>query len=334
VTFEAIRTFMGPSFEHRGELLRALMLVCAIRPAAVFLFGIFMRPLALLLSVPLTLATPQGRRAISFFADDYDRSWSGGLRMAIRSHMNKLKEFGHLQRIIDKKIRPEQYTASIDANDEVRRLIASNASLVVTSAHFVRGIGMATVFGKNVLDRHLYLVTARPPAVATDAYRWRVQVQLSQALNAARAVREDLTFIFTGGAFSSLIDDLRAKRSMAYINIDAPWGSHRASSYARPFAGAATRTFSTGAAKLSRLTGSPLLFLLPVLEKNKHVRVRLLGPFTSGETDPDKHDIDITCQVLDFVEREVGRRPTEYILDIGGARRWDATREIWVERHA
>lgn len=333
MTLQTMRTFLGPSFEHRADFLRALMLVCVIRPVASFLRGVLIKPMAFLMALPLTLATPQGRRAIRWFADDYDRSWFGGLRMAMRSHMNKLKEFGDLQRIICKKVRFEQYTYSIDAGDEVRQLIDSGQSLVVTSAHFVRGVGMGVVLGQDVLKRPVHVVAARPPAIATDAYRWRVQVQLSQVLSATRAVREDVKFVFTGGAFSSLIHDLRDQRALAIINIDAPWGSHRASSYARPFAGAATRTFSTGAAKLSRLTGSPLLFLMPVLEGGKHVRVRVLGPFTSTETDPDRYDIDVTHQVLDYVEREVGRRPAEYILDIGGARRWDAARETWVARN-
>jgi lauroyl/myristoyl acyltransferase len=333
MTLQTMRTFLGPSFEHRADFLRALMLVCMIRPSASFLGGIFMKPMAFLMALPLTLLTPQGRRAIRWFADDYDRSWFGGLRMAMRSHMNKLKEFGDLQRIIKGQVNAQRFTYSLDASDEVRRLIDSGQSLVVTSAHFVRGVGMGVVLAQDVLKRPIHMVAARPPTIATDAYRWRVQIQLSQALNAARAVRSDLKFVFTGGAFSSLINDLKDQRAMAYINIDAPWSSHRASSYARPFAGAATRTFSTGAAKLSRLTGSPLLFLMPVREPGNHVRVRVLGPFTSAETDPDRHDTDLTHQVLDYVEREVGRRPAEYILDIGGARRWDAARETWVARN-
>ncbi len=334
VTLEAVRTFLGPSFEHRADFLRALILVSVIRPTAGFMFGIFMKPLAFLLSLPLTLSTPQGRRSITFFADDYDRSWFGGLRMAVRSHMNKLKEFGDLQRIINKQICPEKFSVVVDASEEIQALVASGKSLVITSAHFVRGIALGVFFNHDLLGRFAHIVTARPPPVATDAYRWRVQLMLSQALNALRTVRpERIKFAFTGGAFSSLIEDLRMNRAMAFVNIDAPWGNHRASSYTRPFAGACTRTFSTGAAKLSRLTDSPLLFLMPVVESDRQVRVRLMGPFTSNETEPDKYDIDVTRQVLDLVEREVGRRPTEYILDIGGGRRWDAELETWVERH-
>ena len=114
------------------------------------------------------------------------------------------------------------------------------------------------------------------------------------------------------------------------VNVDAHWSRGRSSSLTRPFAGAAHRTFSTGAAKLARLSGTPLLLGLPLVSADGcAVRMRLLGPFRPGGTVSEQQDGDAMRQVLDAIEREVGERPCEYLLDIGGERRWNPQQQRW-----
>jgi lauroyl/myristoyl acyltransferase len=119
---------------------------------------------------------------------------------------------------------------------------------------------------------------------------------------------------------------------MATVNVDSHWPRGRSSSLTRPFAGATQRTFSTGTAKLARLAGTPLLLAMPVMaDDGRTVRMRLFGPFRSNAAAVDQQDIEVTQQVLDIIEREVGERPCQYMLDIGGDRRWDPDTHTWRE---
>ena len=59
------------------------------------------------------------------------------------------------------------------------------------------------------------------------------------------------------------------------------------------------------------------------------VRMRMFGPFHSNAASTDQQDIDVTQQVLDVIESEVGERPCDYVLDIGGERRWDPETHSW-----
>ena len=90
------------------------------------------------------------------------------------------------------------------------------------------------------------------------------------------------------------------------------------------------RSFSVGAAKLARLANVPVLLALPVFSRDHHeVRIRVFGPFTSSAATPEQQDIDVTNAALDIVEREVGRRPSDYVLAIGAERCWDSGTQLW-----
>jgi hypothetical protein len=50
----------------------------------------------------------------------------------------------------------------------------------------------------------------------------------------------------------------------------------------------------------------------------------------SNAADPEQRDLEVTNAMLDTVEREVGIRPCDYVLEIGAERRWDAHAQRWV----
>jgi hypothetical protein len=66
-------------------------------------------------------------------------------------------------------------------------------------------------------------------------------------------------------------------------------------------------------------------------DDSRSVRMRLFGPFRANAASEEQQDIEVTHQVLDVIEREVGTRPCEYMLDIGGDRRWDPRANAWTE---
>jgi hypothetical protein len=54
-----------------------------------------------------------------------------------------------------------------------------------------------------------------------------------------------------------------------------------------------------------------------------------MGPFHSAAASAHQQDGEVTQQILDVVEREIGTRPCDYMLDIGGERSWDPHTQSW-----
>jgi hypothetical protein len=254
------------------------------------------------------------------------------LRMAIRAHASRFHEFSFQQKIILGWLDPFETPVQVEAGAEARAIVDGPGAFMIALAHFERTTAMAAVFNPQAFaNRPIYAVAFKLPNLVFLPHLWRMSLQLRQLLRATRgARREGLEFVYLGGATGKLVDTLRTQRAVATVNVDSHWPRGRSSSLTRPFAGSTNRTFSTGSAKLARLAGTPLLLALPVMSNDgSAVRMRLFGPFHSSAASTDQQDIDVTQQVLDVIEREVGERPCDYLLDIGGDRRWDAETQSW-----
>jgi hypothetical protein len=254
------------------------------------------------------------------------------LRLAIRSHAKRFNEFSLQQKMISGLYKPSRVPVHLEAGDEVRRIIDGPGSFVLAQTHFERGTATAAVFFERTFqDRTIYMVAFKLPGWVPMPHLWRIGLQLRQVLRASQAVRpRGLELVYTGGAFNCLIEKLRTERVIVSVNVDAHWGRNRSTSLERPFCSSLKRSFSTGAAKLARLGNAPLLLALPVLGPDQHeVRMRVFGPFTSAAATPELQDAEITNAVLDMVEREVGMRPCDYVLEIGAERRWDSETQHW-----
>jgi hypothetical protein len=273
-----------------------------------------------------------GRRMMQDYRTAFGASRGAALRMAIRAHALRFHEFSYQQKIVLGWLDPFKTPVKIEAGAEARALLDGPGSFMIALSHFERTTAVAAIFNPAVFGgRPVYAVAFKLPNLVFLPHLWRMSLQLRQLLRATRrARREGLEFVYLGGATAKLIDTLRTQRAMATINVDAHWPRGRSSSLTRPFAGAVTRTFSTGSAKLARLAGAPLLLAIPVMsDDGTTVRMRLFGPFHSNAASAEQRDVDVTQQVLDVIEREVGERPCEYVLDIGGDRRWDPDTRTW-----
>jgi lauroyl/myristoyl acyltransferase len=316
---------------ERADLLRGLMLVLIFRPAAFVFPEPVIWGLAYACAVVIVLQSA-GRCMAQEYRTAFGVSRRAALRMAIRAHASRFHEFAFQQKIILGWLDPFKTPVHIEASDEARAILAGPGSFMIALAHFERTTAVAAIFHPKVFDqRPVYAVAFKLPNLVFLPHLWRMSLQLRQLLRATRRARPaGLEFVYLGGATAKLIDTLRTGRAMATVNIDAHWPRGRSSSLTRPFAGAMHRTFSTGSAKLARLAGAPLLLAIPVMsEDHSAVRMRLFGPFRSSAVSADQQDVEITQQMLDAVEREVGERPCEYVLDIGGDRRWDPDTQSW-----
>ena len=100
--------------------------------------------------------------------------------------------------------------------------------------------------------------------------------------------------------------------------------------FCRPFAGLESRRFATGAARLSRTTGRPIVVCIPYLKDDRTIVLdwtRVIEPQDGGGIEADRR---VTDTILDDIEQAIGRRPGQYVLECLGARRWDARAERWV----
>jgi lauroyl/myristoyl acyltransferase len=318
-------------FRERADLLRGSMLLLIFRPAA-FLFPLpVIRGLAYFCAVFVVLQA-SGRRMAQDFRAAFGVSRAAALRMALRAHARRLHEFAYQQKIVLRWHDPFALPVRIEAGDDARAVVEGPGSFMLAMSHFERTDATAALFHPGVFQgRPIYAVAFKLPNIVFLPHYWRMALQLRQLLRATRTARpEGLEFVYIGGVTNALIDKLRTQRAMVSVNIDAPWARGRGSSLSRPFAGTAQRTFSTGSAKLARLAGVPMMLGIPVLsDDGSAVRMRLFGPFRSNAASGEQQDIDVTQQALDVIEREVGERPCEYLLDIGGDRRWDPQSRSW-----
>lgn len=318
---------------ERADLLRGLMLVLIFRPAAYVMPEPFIWGLAYFCAVFVAVQS-SGRRMAQDYRAAFGVARGAALRMTLRTHARRLHEFAMQQKIILGWHDPFRLPLHIDAGEEAREIMDGSGSFMLAMAHFERNDAAASMFRPNLFHgRPYYVVAFKLPNYLFLPHLWRMGLQLRQLLRATRRARpEGLEFVYLGGATNTLIDKLRTQRAIVSVNIDARWPRGRASSLTRPFAGAMQRTFSTGSAKLARLGHAPLLLGIPVMSDDGNaVRLRLFGPFHSHSPSADQQDIDVTQQVLDIIEREVGERPCEYLLDIGGDRRWDPGAQRWLD---
>jgi hypothetical protein len=319
------------AIRERADLLRGLMLVLIFRPAAFVFPEPLIWGLAYVCAV-FVVVQASGRRMASDFRAAFGVSRGTALRMAIRAHGRRFHEFAMQQKIILGWHDPFKLPLYIEAGEEARKVIDGSGSFTLAMAHFERNDAAASMFRPKLFHgRPYYVVAFKLPNFVLLPHFWRMGLQLRQLLRATlRARPEGLEFVYLGGATNTLVDKLRTARAIVSVNIDARWPRGRSSSLTRPFAGATQRTFSTGSAKLARLCHAPMLLGIPVLsDDGRAVQLRLFGPFKSNSPAEGQQDIDVTQQALDVIEREIGERPCEYLLDIGGDRRWDAGERTW-----
>ena len=316
---------------ERADLLRGMLLVLIFRPAAFVFPNRVIWGLAYVCAVPVVLQA-SGRRMAEDYRAAFGVSRRTALRMALRAHASRFHEFAYQQKVILRWHDPFRLPVRIEANDEARAIVDGAGSFMLAMSHFERTDATAALFHPKAFHgRPVYAVAFKLPNFVFLPHLWRMGLQLRQLLRATRRARpEGLEIVYLGGSTGRLIHRLRSERAIASVNIDARWPRGRNSSLTRPFAGATQRTFSSGSARLARLAGAPLLLGIPVMsDDGKAVRMRLFGPFRSNAPSEDQQDIDVTQQILDVIEREVGARPCEYLLDIGGDRRWSADEQAW-----
>lgn len=243
--------------------------------------------------------------------------------------------------VIRRMLRGREQAASWNIEEEnsqeVCRLREDGQSFIVASGHFARHAFLA-LYQRKITTGPLLASAGPLPDFKWKPSTIRVRVQFGQLLRAIRLVRPDAEFMYAGangtgrkpsdGPLGRYLDHFKSRGATAIISADAFW-SGKGGSVVRPFTGHLSHTFATGAARLGRLVQCPVIPCVPYLRSDGTIVLKW------GAMIPPPHqaskDIDIqnTNTILEFLETEVGLRPTQYVLYIGDSRCWNPMLKRW-----
>ena len=211
--------------------------------------------------------------------------------------------------------------------DELR---ASDESFILATGHFSRQACMP-LYVPQIIRQKITSIVLPPTALSLHPRTWWLSYHYGQMLDCLRYAQPDMDFVHPGqvGAYKRLVEKLADRRNVLIVFADAPPAAG-GRGYKRPFAGFRARRFATGAARLSRLTGRPIAVCLPYLGDDKSIVLEWTRVIRPPKACGENWDRSVTDAILDDIETAIGRRPTQYVLDCLGERRWDARAERWV----
>jgi lauroyl/myristoyl acyltransferase len=211
--------------------------------------------------------------------------------------------------------------------EEVARLRASGQSFIIATAHFQRA-AMLALACPSITPGHLVTVGHPLPTKIRSPFHVRLRIQYGALLKALSSVwcrSSELAFTGSGQSAAGLIyGRLRQPGNIVSIDVDAAWPKNSTGSYCRPFAGRQDRAFSTGAAQLAALTRCPIVGCV-YWQQDDDTVILEWGPLinaVANETNAMNH-------LLDKLESGIGERPSQYVLEIGGERRWNEAGKRW-----
>jgi lauroyl/myristoyl acyltransferase len=208
----------------------------------------------------------------------------------------------------------------------------SGKPFILATGHFSRQAFMS-LFRTDVLPERVTTIVLPPLARGLDPRTWWLRSHYGQMLRYLKSTRQDMEFVFPGDlqAYRQLVERLREPGNVVVVFADAPWAASKGGSYARAFAGLPARSFATGTARLSRFTRAPIVVCVPYLRSDDSVVLdwtRVIQPPRERGEDADRA---VTDAIVDDIERAVGQRPAQYLLDYLGERRWDARGQRWIQ---
>jgi hypothetical protein len=209
--------------------------------------------------------------------------------------------------------------------EEAASLLASEQSVVVVSGHFSREF-LLSFTRPGIVPRApigVVKIGSRSDRVGVhdEMFRTLVQAALSNpgCIPMERGQRD----------VNALVDYLAVSGRAIHVHADYPLPATARRALRRPFAGAAERSFGTGAARTARLAQVPLLVCHAYPDGQGATVMQWSDPIVPPPRDDAASDERVTSLLLDDIERAVGMRPQDYMLPMGRDRQWDPVRRVW-----
>ena len=317
-----------------GHAALAVIMIGILRPVAAFMPCHRALAVARFVGAASAAMPFYGRARASQFQQAFGRDLDAreAKRLAAEDQARRLCDFVVLRRVLlygradfDQWHVEQRSTASVDA------LRASDESFILATGHFSRQACTALYIPEVVPQKITSILHPRKKRTI-NPHTWWLSYHYGQMLDCLRFAQPEMQFVHPGqiGAHRRAAQTLGRARNAVVVYVDARPETRRNGCYVRSFAGVKARAFATGAAHLSRMTGRPILVCIPYLADDRTIVLdwtRVIRPPPGGD---EKSDIAVTNLILDDIEKAIGRRPGQYVLDYLGERRWDARAEQWV----
>lgn len=260
------------------------------------------------------------------------RLWSA--RITKRYLTLEFRDFVIIKRQIEGRESWDRFKIVEKHAEGVTSLRNSGKSYIVACGHFARQ-AVRALYLPNISPGHVVHVTAPSETGQRTLRGLRTRIQLSTLLSSITNMRPDAEFVIVdsqGLAGRQILRRLKQPGNVVFINVDAPWPEAISGCVTRPFGGFASRPFATGAARLSRLSQSPIVSCICSIEADGRTISLDWGEPIMTRNQGDQGDVSVTNILLDRIEEAIGKRPDQYVLRIGGSRVWNADGERWQDR--
>lgn len=332
--------------KNTAELARGLVMLLLLRPASDWLPRSLARGLAQLVGLLIALSPTRGRSTYLSMLRAFGFSKSQAFWASQQWLARPFLDFVVTRRILNNREDWARWKVQEIGSELAKQIKDSGQPFILATGHFARE-SFLHLFLPAVLPHRIGFVAAPLPPWSRNPFIFRMRLQYGQLLNALRHVRpDDLDLLFTGGAFSKMLERLGRRDNIVTIAVDAYWmgggpylGQDLTSApkkstgqYSRSFAGLLVYRIVIGAAAVSRLTQCPILPCSMFQRADGTVVIEWGTPISPPERKDQDADVRVMNQLLNFIERAVGSRPTQYVSEIGASRRWNASRSEWEDR--
>jgi len=340
-----MRRHVRAAFNYVFESALLAAVVLALQPAADFLPRTWARAAARILAAAVALSPTQGFEAYAMMRGAFGLSRIRALIAAQQWLARPFLDFVTMRRVIGGREKIHEWKIIETGSEAALKLKDSGKPFIIATGHFARESHLG-IFLPQVIPHCITTVAAPLPPNSRDPLERRRRLQYRQLLEALPHVRpQGLKIAFTGG-FSSRYDEyLNEPGRVLLISSDAYWkggGAYRndasgprpkaaGGAHIRPFAGLIGYRLATGTAFLSRFVQCPILTCITYMRDDGAVVVEWGEPIPPAASDDKQSDLALTDRLLLDIERAVGLRPSQYVLNIGGSRRWNPAGSQWLD---
>jgi lauroyl/myristoyl acyltransferase len=319
---------MGRIFSVFDDVIRVLAMSLVLLPAARLLSRRWGGWTANALSLVLMISPKSGIRVYYQMRQAFGNGRLRSLFLTWRFLSQPFRDFVFLRRIEYGREDPTEWRCVERNADAVRELRESGESYILATAHFLRE-GINSWQAPSINPGQPIHVMLDLPDISWRPSVLRVRMQYGALIGESRNCTRDVELApVRKGSFRTLCNRLRERGNVVVMHVDAPWSADRAGSYTRPFAGQKARVFAVGAARLARLAQCPIVSFVYWMERDGTF-VFEWGTPTRPLLDAEDDDVNLMNELVDRMEVAIGENPTQYILPIGGDRRWNPGRKRW-----
>jgi lauroyl/myristoyl acyltransferase len=310
------------------DLLRVSLAVIILKPAA----SVLRRRNALAIarwcgSVMLRVPT-SGRSVLGTMRKAFGMEEADARRNATESLAQPFYAFVVFQRVLRGREHPASWIVEERNKEDVVKLRESGRSFMIVTGHFARE-SVLSIYLPQVCPGSIEHVTITVPKPSLRPRNIRERTYFGQISRGLRHSFPDVKFVYVGDGARKLIKHLSQPGRQVVMAVDSFWHASGSSAHTRPFAGMKDRSFSTGAAIVSRLAQCPVASLASYIARDGTIILEWGPVIEPPQRNDESADLQNTNAVLDFLETAVGRRPTQYVLYLGEQRQWNPVLERW-----